>query len=428
MDISQSQSNLNNSFAFFKKDRKSDRHKLSSSVRLKNLKRKWALIQELGKRGFCFIHGVSQDDFFSQKWWFSFSPQAYIYSKRYLLFFFAEPSKEIFEWVYQFRKNEKELMKVLEMRPLLFRKKIEQLEKELKVVNQHWRPHRDIIETIDKIPQTKGYQLNSHYERRDLSCLLLKNKEAGGKNKTVLDFDHYKKDKWGNYIFTAWERNYLNHKFICLINKYKIPWHEISPSGSPKLHLNLTALLPKSKMFTGRGKVFGDVLGLKSQTRLPISQGCQMKFTKWAKKTTELPLIETEKFLKELEEIFYIFLDGNKVKGIPSKKSISNKSIEQAEIQVKNVLEVKENNLVDGILKVEAVITKKEFIGEVNYLPHMRKVVKIFYRAINQIKPYFLADIYYRSQEQAINYLREGATANIRLKTGRSQQFFYARW
>jgi len=53
------------------------------------------------------------------------------------LFFFAEPTKETFEFVYQFKKNEKELMGALEERPLLFRKKVEYLEKELKVVKQH---------------------------------------------------------------------------------------------------------------------------------------------------------------------------------------------------------------------------------------------------------------------------------------------------
>jgi hypothetical protein len=55
----------------------------------------------------------------------------------------------------------------------------------------------------------------------------------------------------------------------------------------------------------------------------------------------------------------------------------------------------------------------------------MRQAVKVFYRAINQVKSYFLADAYYKNQEQAINSLDEGNIVNIRLKNGRSQQFFY---
>ncbi|CAI2177389.1 3978_t:CDS:10 [Funneliformis geosporum] len=110
--------------------------------------------------------------------------------------------------------------------------------------------------------------------------------------------------------------------------------------------------------------------------------------------------------------------DGDKIKKNLDKKLVADKNIKQTKNQQKNTLKVKANNSNAKVLSVEATITKKKFIGQVNYLPQMRQAVKVFYRAINQVKSYFLADAYYKNQEQAINSLDEGNIVNIRLKNG----------
>src|SRR5687767_7095580 len=112
--------------------------------------------------------------------------------------------------------------------------------------------------------------------------------------------------------------------------------------------------------------------------------------------------------------MFYIFLSGNKAKEVSIKKSLASKSIDREKTQLKNLLESKENDLEMKVVK--ATIIKKELIGEVNYLPRMRKVVKVFYRAVNQLKPYFLADVYYKNQAKAVVSLGEGTTTNIKLR------------
>jgi hypothetical protein len=46
----------------------------------------------------------------------------------------------------------------------------------------------------------------------------LKNREAGGKNKLVLDFDHYKKESDGEYLMNEKERKEIDKVIDYLIN------------------------------------------------------------------------------------------------------------------------------------------------------------------------------------------------------------------
>jgi len=78
--------------------------------------------------------------------------------------------------------------------------------------------------------------------------LLLKYQEAGGKNKLVLDFDHYKKDENGDYLVNEEQRKEIDLVIDYLINYWKLPWYEVSKSGTRKLHLNIDELPLKSKL------------------------------------------------------------------------------------------------------------------------------------------------------------------------------------
>ena len=78
--------------------------------------------------------------------------------------------------------------------------------------------------------------------------MLLKYKEAGGKNKLVLDFDHYKKDEEGEYLMNEEQRRKVDLIIDYLINYWKLPWYEISKSGARKLHLGIDELPVKSKL------------------------------------------------------------------------------------------------------------------------------------------------------------------------------------
>jgi hypothetical protein len=137
--------------------------------------------------------------------------------------------------------------------------------------------------------------LDSYYQEQDLSALLLKNKEAGGKNKLVLDFDHYGKDSEGNYLFSEEQRGEVDKVIDYLINYWKLPWYEVSKSGGRKLHLNIDELPAKSKLWW-KLLVVGDILGKGSQTTLPLSEKRKVEFSKWSGggKVLDLPQIKLE--------------------------------------------------------------------------------------------------------------------------------------
>lgn len=102
-------------------------------------------------------------------------------------------------------------------KPQLFRKRLEDIEKTSQAVSQHWKK-QDIIQTISQIPQEKEWQLPTYYQKQDLGALLLKHKEAGGKNKLVLDFDRYKKDEAGSFLMKEEERKEIDTAIDYLIN------------------------------------------------------------------------------------------------------------------------------------------------------------------------------------------------------------------
>lgn len=146
------------------------------------------------------------------------------YNRSKSLFFFHtrenlnhQQRQEVYQFAYLVQKEGKELKELLAKKPLLFKKKLEEIEKVSQVVNQHWKK-QDIIQTINQIPQERGWQLDSYYQEKDLSALLLKYQEAGGKNKLVLDFDHYKKDENGNYLLNEEQRKEIDVVINYLIN------------------------------------------------------------------------------------------------------------------------------------------------------------------------------------------------------------------
>ena len=121
----------------------------------------------------------------------------------------------------------------------------------------------------------------------------MKYQEAGGKNKLVLDFDHYKKDEAGNYLLMEEQRKEIDLIIDYLINYWKLPWYEVSKSGARKLHLNIDELPGKSKLWW-KLLVVGDILGKGSQTTLPLSKGRRVEFSKWSRNGMELPEIKLE--------------------------------------------------------------------------------------------------------------------------------------
>lgn len=398
-----------NTINFPKIGRKKDRHKLDPKVRGKKWRREKALIQELKKRNFTLLN--NNPNFF-KNWWHGFSPQAYILIVNREFFFFVGEGQKSYEFAYQWRKHNKEIEDALKNKPLLFRKKLKQLDLELKVVKEHWREHVDIIETINKVPQTPAYNQGGHYEKRDLSCLLLKNGEAGGKNRTTLDFDFCHKNERGGYLFSETKRVFYHKKAIYLIKWLKLPWYEISPSGGIKIHLNLNELLARSKIYHyDTGKVLGDVLGVNSQTILPISQGRKIVFTKYAKYSTKLPLIKVEELKKLLVEKFFLVFSKEKVKSkvitnMPSEAKETNKTISQIKGQ---------KTIIHGsqILGKEMLPRRgQKPLYKINYL-HRRK------------KRYCLLDTYQQKREKDLVWLFNGDIKDFVINQGNSHQFFY---
>jgi len=62
---------------------------------------------------------------------------------------------------YLVQKESKELRELLAKKPQLFRKKLEEIEKISRVVNQHWKK-QDVIQTINQIPQERNWQLSNY--------------------------------------------------------------------------------------------------------------------------------------------------------------------------------------------------------------------------------------------------------------------------
>ena len=61
------------------------------------------------------------------------------------------------------QKESRELRELLARKPLLFRKRLEEIEKTSQVVKGHWKKS-DIIQTINQVPQERGWQLPTHYQ------------------------------------------------------------------------------------------------------------------------------------------------------------------------------------------------------------------------------------------------------------------------
>lgn len=176
------------------------------------------------------------------------------YSYKSLVFLYAckgqtwQQKQEAYYFAYLVQKGNQQLRELLAKKPLLFKKRLEEIEKTIQAVNQHWKKE-DVIQTINQIPQEKGWQLDNYWEKQDLSALLLRNGEAGGKNKLVLDFDHYKKGEDGEYLMDERQRKEVDLVIDYLINYWKLPWYEVSKSGARKLHLEIDELPRKSKLW-----------------------------------------------------------------------------------------------------------------------------------------------------------------------------------
>lgn len=209
--------------------------------------------------------------------------------------------QEAYLFSYLVQKEGKELRELLSEKPQLFRKRLETIERTIQAVNQHWKK-KDIIQTINQVPQVKNWQLSTYWEQQNLSALLFQHYEAGGKNKLVLDFDHYKKGENGEYLMSETQRKEIDLVIDYLINYWKLPWYEISKSGARKLHLNIDELSVKSKLWW-KGLVVGDILGKGSQSTLPLSKNRRVEFSKWSKggKITELPRIKLENWEQDLK-------------------------------------------------------------------------------------------------------------------------------
>lgn len=293
----------------YQDQRKQDRHKLTDQDRY----RIKILTQELKKKGWVEINNIKSKENLSSSPFFFFNvvlvgknfPLTSYLSKSF--FFYphmregvGQQKQEAYQFAYLIQKEGKSLGELLAKKPRLFSRRLKEIEKISQAVSQHWKKS-DIIQTINQIPQAKEWQLPNHWERQDLSALLLKNGEAGGKNKLVLDFDHYKRDSEGNFLLNEEQRKEIDVVIDYLINYWKLPWYEVSKSGARKLHLNIDELPAKSKLWW-KLLVIGDILGEGSQTTLPVSKNRRIEFSKWSEKgtITELPQIKLENWEQDL--------------------------------------------------------------------------------------------------------------------------------
>jgi len=268
--------------------RKEDRHKLTDQDRY----RVKILTQELEKKGWIEINNLKNQEKLSSLPFLFFN--VVLVGKNFPLtsyicksFFFYPHSggqthqqrQDAYLFAYLVQKESKELRELLAKKPQLFSGKLKEMEKASQAVKGHWKKS-DIIQTINQIPQEKNWQLPTYWEKQDLSALLLKYQEAGGKNKLVLDFDHYKRGENGEYLMGEEQRKEIDLVIDYLINYWKLPWYEVSKSGARKLHLNIDELPLKSKLWW-KLLVIGDILGKGSQTTLPVSKNRRIEFSKW---------------------------------------------------------------------------------------------------------------------------------------------------
>jgi len=150
--------------------KKGDRHKLSR----KNRYQLKALTQELVQRGWKLTNQTRNQISSSPSPFIFFtvalvdkkSPQTY-FNYKSLVFLHGrerpseEQKQEAYLFSYLVQKEGQQLRELLGKKPQLFRKRLKAIEQTIQVVSQHWKKP-DLIQTINQIPQVRGWQLSNY--------------------------------------------------------------------------------------------------------------------------------------------------------------------------------------------------------------------------------------------------------------------------
>lgn len=387
---------------------KKDRHKLSSKdrYRLKIVKK------VLGGKGFfqkCYnVDKKSQQPYLSLK----LNKDSYCFLNVPKTTTKNSSSKqERYEFSWMFKKERKILEKALKIKPLLFRKKLNNLERQLHLVKSRWKEHVDIIRTVNQIPQSLGWQRSDYYEKSKLGFLLFAYSEAGGKNKLVYDFDHWKKDQYGNYRYSKKVRKDLDKAVECLINYWKLPWYEISKSGSPKLHIETDILPNKGKLYRQLGNIdleIGDVIGKGMQTTLPISQNRQIRFTKWTSNADQLPFLSARKLESGLNKVFL---------------STYKRTFKVKKKFPKSIEKWRNNWLLDGEKPGNKKLVKNAKILAIESLPKVG-LYKVKY-SLEKEQKYFLLNTYQNCHKKDYQWLLYEGNKDFIIQKGLRYWLFY---